>query len=156
VRVHLRRRQVLLIHDIDWMLVDSVLEDKLLELAEVRHVSLFVNTTGIVACAAHLPASASDQNHFHAIERALVVNIPLYQCDTPVLGNLLRSEVLAEIIIPHVPGVTGILAADVVKRFVDADSGCSLLGIGRQVKIVSKVKAAAKILLYLLLDVQNE
>lgn len=135
-----------------------VLEDELLELSVVRSVSIVVKSTGLEPCSTHEPASTGDQEQFKAVLRTLVFDVALDESDEPVSGYLLRLEVLAQIIVPHVAHIHRLVIPNTRLLFLilgvllSVSIHGALLSIESEFEVVAVVEGMPQILLDLLLD----
>ena len=93
-----------------------MLKDKLFYLRVVGHVTIVVDTAGLVPCTAHDPAASSDQKQFESIFRALIVNVALDQNNEPMRRYALSFEIFAHIKVPHVADVHGTFITDETMR----------------------------------------
>lgn len=117
----------------------------------VCNVAFIIDASGVKPSTSHGPSSSSYQDHLKAILRTSIVDVPLDQRQTPVVGDLLGVKVTAKIKVPHVAIVYR--RATAYKHLVGVLlPGSTSLGVCGKIEIKSVVKSLPKELANLFLD----
>ena len=139
--------------------VGLMLDDELLHFDVVCYITIAVYSSWVEACSSHAPSTSCDDDHLCVSRWLLELHIPLYQLDEPILGNVLCLEVLAHVVVPHVPCVhelvVSYLSFECFHPKIWIHRGFPLL-IESELKVLrKKEESLLQVLLYLWHDILN-
>lgn len=82
--------------------ITRVLNEKLFTLYEIGRITHLINASRVIPRPSHVPSSARDVHHVEIIRDPRMTNETLNKRYEPSKGNLLRSKLLIEVIVPHI------------------------------------------------------